>query len=411
VELPPPEGINVAAMQSLAARTDADAMGEIVTADIAERVWPVHTRDPDFREALRLSVRDNVRAIVALFGGQLNIAETDPHGAFGFADLTAELGIPVSELENGYWVGVQSFWRLWFAEARREAGAEGSLAELLGPATHLLFEYIIHILGAVVSRYDATRAEILRNQEDRRRAVLADILEGRLTAGGQDVENTLGYRLRGVHVALAMEVDQRARAERVRAELFTRTGAVGSLLTLHAPGIWLAWLGFPAAPGGTMRAAVAEAAGAAEIPLAVGAPGEGLAGLRRTGLQALDTARLRRRFEGFGDVLWFSDVRLELLMLSDEPTARQFVADELGELAGADERAVRTRETLLAWLTTGSQAGAATRLGVHENTVRLRIRHAEEVLADGLADRRAEILAALRLAQLFGPLRPPISMS
>jgi hypothetical protein len=43
---------------------------------------------------------------------------------------------------------------------------------------------------------------------------------------------------------------------------------------------------------------------------------------------------------------------------------------------------------------------------VHENTVRLRIRHAEEVLADGLADRRAEILAALRLAQLFGPLRP-----
>jgi hypothetical protein len=405
VELPPPEGYKVDAMRSLAARTDADAIAEIVCAEIFEGVWA--TRDPEFRESLRISVRDNIRAIVALFAGHLTIAETDPHGAFGFADLTAELGIPVSELEKGYWVGVQSFWRLWFAEATTEAATGVNLAELLGPATDLLFEYIIHILGAVVSRYDATRAEILRNQEDRRRAVIAEILDGRLTSGGQDVENVLGYRLRGTHLGVAMEMDQRAGAERALTELVNRTGAAGSLLTLHTPGTWLAWLGFPTAPDSGVRAAMAGAAEATGIPLAVGAPGVGLAGLRRTGLQALDAARLRRRFDGFGDVLWFADVRLELLMLGDEPTARQFVADELGELAGDDERALRTRETLLAWLTTGSQAGAASRLGVHENTVRLRIRFAEDVLAESLADRRAEILAALRLAQLFGPLRPP----
>ncbi|HZE66458.1 MAG TPA: hypothetical protein VE081_07505, partial [Sporichthyaceae bacterium] len=243
MELPPPEGMKADAMRSLAARTDPDAMAEIIYVDIAERVWP--DRNQDFREALRISVRDNVRAIVALFAGDLTIAAADPRGAFGFADLTAELGIPVSELENGYWVGVQSFWRLWFAQAREEAGAEGRLDELLGPPTHLLFEFIIHILGAVVTHYDATRAEILRNQEDRRRAVVADILDGRLTTGGEDVENTLGYRLRDTHLAVAMEVDQRARAERARAELVTGTGATTSLLTLHAPGIWLAWLGFP----------------------------------------------------------------------------------------------------------------------------------------------------------------------
>jgi hypothetical protein len=391
-------------MRSLAARTDADAIADVVCADIFHVVWG--NRDPEFREVLRISVRDNIRAIVALFAGHLTIAETDPRGAFGFADLTAELGIPVSELEKGYWVGVQSFWRLWFVEATGEAAAGVNLAELLGPATDLLFEYIIHILGAVVSRYDATRAEILRNQEDRRRAVIADILEGRVTQGGQDVENVLGYRLRGTHLGVAVEADQRAGAERALTELTSRTGAAGSLLTLHAPGLWVVWLGFPAPPEGGARTPVAEAARAVGIPLAVGAPGTGLAGLRRTGIQALDAARLRRRFEGFGDVVWFADVRLELLMLGDEPTARQFVSDELGELAGDDERALRTRETLLAWLTTGSQAGAAARLGVHENTVRLRIRYAEEVLADGLADRRAEILAALRLAHLFGPVRP-----
>src|ERR1700742_712546 len=102
-------------MRQLADRTDPDAMAELITADIAARVWPEHTRDPDFLEAMRLSVRDNVRAIVALFAGRLTIAAADPRGAFGFADLTAEMGIPVSELESAYWVGVQSFWRLWFA--------------------------------------------------------------------------------------------------------------------------------------------------------------------------------------------------------------------------------------------------------------------------------------------------------
>jgi hypothetical protein len=397
--------MNADAMRSLAARTDADAIAEVVCTDIFEGVWA--NRDPEFREVLRISVRDNIRAIVALFAGNLTIAETDPHGAFGFADLTAELGIPVSELEKGYWVGVQSFWRLWFLAAREETAAGVNLAELLGPATDLLFEYIIHILGAVVSRYDATRAEILRNQEDRRRAVIADILEGRLTQGGQDVENVLGYRLRGTHLGVAIEMDQRAGAERALTELVSRAGAAGSLLTLHAPGMWLAWLGFATGPESGARTAVAGAAEATGIPLAVGAPGLGLSGLRRTGTQALEAARLRRRFDGFGEVVWFADVRLELLMLGDESIARQFVADELGELAGDDERALRTRETLLAWLTTGSQAGAASRLGVHENTVRLRIRYAEDVLADGLAERRAEILAALRLAALFGPLRAP----
>jgi DNA-binding PucR family transcriptional regulator len=95
-------------------------------------------------------------------------------------------------------------------------------------------------------------------------------------------------------------------------------------------------------------------------------------------------------------------------MLHDEEAALQFVADELGELAGPDERADRTCETLLAWLTTGSQSRAATRLGVHENTVRIRIRQAEELLAHGLSERRAEVLAALRLRQLLGPPgRPP----
>jgi hypothetical protein len=400
--------IGVEAMRQLAARTDADAMAELITADIAARVWPEHTRDPDFLAAMQLSVRDNVRAIVALFAGRLTIAAADPRGAFGFADLTAEMGIPVSELESAYWVGVQSFWRLWFAQAREQCAGTAPLDELVGPPTELLFEYIIHILGAVVGRYDAARAEILRNQEDRRRAALNQILDGELTQATQDLENVLGYRLRGAHLCVVLEVEDRAKAERAVAELITGSSARGSMLMLRSPGIWAAWLALTAPLDAATRIAVTAAAAATGLPIAVGAPGNGVTGLRRTWLQAFETARLRRRFAGFGDVLWFAEVRLELLMLGDELTARQFVADELGELAGDDERAARTRETLLAWLSTGSQSAAATRLGVHENTVRQRIRYAEEVLGEGLSERRAEVLAALRLHPLFST-RPDVS--
>jgi hypothetical protein len=390
------------AMRQLAARTDPDAFAMLITVDIASRVWPEQAKDPDFYEALALSVRDNVRAIVALFAGTLTLPDADPHAAFGFADLTAEMGIPVSELEKGYWVGVQSFWHLWFRQVRTQTGP-ATLVELLGPPTSLLFDYIIHILAAVVGRYDATRAEILRNQEDRRRAALNQVLDGELTQPTQDLENLLGYRLRGFHLGVVLDVGDRAQAERAVADLVSGSGARGSLLTLHGPGTWAAWLSFTAPPGSSTRALLTEAAIATGIPTAIGVPGSGVAGLRRTYRQALDATRLRRRFAGLGDVLWFAEVSLELLMLSDESTARQFVSDELGELNADDERAARTRETVLAWLSTGSQSAAATRLGVHENTVRQRIRHAEEVLGDSLVDRRAEVLAALRLQPLFGP--------
>jgi hypothetical protein len=302
---------------------------------------------------------------------------------------------------------VQGFWRLWFMQAHEEAKRRGHLDELVGPPTHLLLEYIIHILGAVVGHYDAVRGEILRNREDRRRAAVNSILDGTHTVITHELEALLGYRLRGAHLGLAFEVDERARAERTLADLVARGRAQGSLLLLHGPGTWAAWLGFAGPPGQAQLALVRKVVDDAGFPIGIGLVGTGLEGLRRTCTQAIEASRLRRRFaarfDAAGpDVLEFAEVRLELLMLGDEPSARQFVADELGDLAADDERAARTRETLLAWLSTGSQAAAATRLGVHENTVRLRIRHAEEVLEDSLANRRGEILAALRLRHLLG---------
>jgi DNA-binding PucR family transcriptional regulator len=100
-------------------------------------------------------------------------------------------------------------------------------------------------------------------------------------------------------------------------------------------------------------------------------------------------------------VLQYRDVRLEALLLADEDSARRFVAEELGPLAGPDARLARIRETLLVSLSTGSHVGAAALLGIHENTVRNRIRQAEELLPGAMTGRRIEVQVALRLERVL----------
>jgi DNA-binding PucR family transcriptional regulator len=96
-------------------------------------------------------------------------------------------------------------------------------------------------------------------------------------------------------------------------------------------------------------------------------------------------------------------LRLETFLLENPDSARRFINDELGGLAADTERAQRIRDTLLTWLAAGSQARAAAELGVHENTVRLRVRCAGEELGAALSERRTELLVALRLCEALGP--------
>lgn len=384
-----------------------DELAAALTREIASEVWPDRCGDPEFLGALRLSVLDNMQALVDMVAGTMDLRDADPEGAFAFAELTAELGIPVSELASAYWVGARGLWREWFTEARTSGDRTwDDLLDHVDRSTMVIFDYVVHILGAVVARYDVTRAEILRNREDRKRAVLGQILDGSVTQITTEIEGALGYRLRGTHVAVALKVEERAQAERVSAALALAASADSSMMLLQAPGAWMLWLGFLGGVESESMAALITAAEAAGVELGIGDPAPGVAGLRSTSEQALEIVRLRRRVPaGLPTVVRYSEVRIELLMLHDENAARVFVRDELGELAGYDERSDRTCETVLAWLATGSQLDAAAQLGVHKNTMRLRIAHAEHVLGHRLSQRRPEISVAIRLRELLRPTR------
>ena len=74
-----------------------------------------------------------------------------------------------------------------------------------------------------------------------------------------------------------------------------------------------------------------------------------------------------------------------------------FVRRELGALAGEDDAAARLRETVLAYLEAGMD-GAAARLAIHRNTVRYRLRQAEDLRGRPITERRRELELALLCA-------------
>ncbi|MGW3138997.1 PucR family transcriptional regulator, partial [Streptomyces sp. NPDC001139] len=94
-----------------------------------------------------------------------------------------------------------------------------------------------------------------------------------------------------------------------------------------------------------------------------------------------------------------------LLLHSDEPLLVQLRARALAPLERVSEgQRARLAETLLAWLLSGSNVpDVATRLHVHPQTVRYRMRQLEKVFGDALhdPDTRLEMILALRSADPF----------
>jgi PucR-like helix-turn-helix protein len=96
------------------------------------------------------------------------------------------------------------------------------------------------------------------------------------------------------------------------------------------------------------------------------------------------------------------ELDLDAVLLHDLGAAKAFALGQLGELAADTARAQRGRDALFAWLSTGSQKVAAARLGLHLNSVRLRLNAAAETLGPQYLERRTELLVALRICRRLG---------
>jgi DNA-binding PucR family transcriptional regulator len=136
---------------------------------------------------------------------------------------------------------------------------------------------------------------------------------------------------------------------------------------------------------------------------AVGRSAAGIGGFRQSHRQAFAAQRIAASLDRPDPLTDYTKIELIAVAASDAIAARGLVADQLGELAGPDRAVSVLRSTLLAYLESGGNAAAAARaLGVHENTVHYRLRHAEEVLGRPLRPGDLKLQTALVLAETLG---------
>ncbi|MDX8150983.1 helix-turn-helix domain-containing protein [Patulibacter brassicae] len=385
---------------ALARELDPARLASVLAAALADEVYPDLAVRPAFRGLVDDACRAKAELLVDLLADRVSPDDLAPAAAVALAHELAVAGVPAETVARSYRVGQEVAWATLLDAIERLAERDGvPVVESVRATTPVLFAFVERMMTVTMAAYDDALDDERRSLARRRRRLVDGLLDGTVAAIGEDGERFLGYRLDGLHLAIALPGPATRTDEGLVRRLGTDLGTGGTLVVGERAWIHLAR---PLRPSD--RAAVGRAFAEAGRRGGVGDPGSGVPGFRASHEQAELALRVRRA-RGHEDVgaTWARDVGIEALGLEATTSARRLATAELAALEGLS---ARTRRTLLAWLETGSNVGAAARLGVHEQTVRNHLRLVEDRLPGPLLERRTELHVALRLAAVLEPRNP-----
>jgi len=337
-----------------------------------------------------------------------------PEETLEHARMYVRRGIGLPVLLRTYRVGHAVMWRLWQGAVDRHAVDPALRLAVRDRAGAMLFGALDVVTGRVVDEYHAERERWSRNAAARRAEAVRDLLDGQpldLVAASA----TLGRDLAGRHRAAILwtaddDQDAGARLERAAREVAAAIGRGTPLLVPDgARRLWLWTTPVAESPDAAAPAPGAAAGRAGDhdvvalradgVSVALGEPGVGADGFRRSHREARAARALARRTgRPAGSTVRWQRAGLLGLLTSDVELARAFAARELGGLDADDDATARLRATLRTFLAEGERsARTAERLAVHPNTIANRLRQAEAALGRPLAVRRAELAAALAI--------------
>jgi PucR C-terminal helix-turn-helix domain/GGDEF-like domain len=371
---------------ALAARL-GERLPEIQTA-IATRVYsisdPRDVTDPAYLQDLNAAVAAAVEHRLAVLEEGERHGPSIPPVLLAQARLDARDGVPLDTVLRRYYAGSTLFADFLAKEAEQAAVASPTLRRLLGEQA-TLGDRLIAEVSAEHAREAKNRPH---TTAERRRECVKSLLAGELVDHSE-----LDYELDACHLGMV------ARGEGVEALMRGLAGTLDRRLLAvrrEDEGKWACWL------GGTRPLEVEKASGALEdvVPdgvfVAVGEPGEDLAGWRFSHLQAKAALPIAER-RGQA-VIRYADVALLASILRDDLVAgslRQLYLAPLEQMRDGGEVA---RQTLRAYFAAERNiSSTAAALGVDRRTVRNRLRAIEELLGRPLRDSAADLEIALRL--------------
>jgi PucR C-terminal helix-turn-helix domain/GGDEF-like domain len=395
-----------ARFQALFARVASDPVWiERVSEEITDAIHRELAEIDD--DELRAGTFASTRSVLTLMADMVRLGRppeesTPPPDAVEYARLYVRRGVTIDTLLRAYHVGHSTFFANWVAGVHEEITDPEWLARAVELGAKWTFDYVQVLSRGLVNSYTDEREQWVRSAAAMRAETVRALLEGERIdphLAGQ----RLRYDLDRHHVAYVVWTDEDnagqddyAVLENAALQLAADAG-VGSPLVVALGGHLVhAWAG----SHDPVSMATAGVPGPARV--ALGSPAAGVEGFRashREAVQARRVAQLARRRPG--TVTRYEDVALTALASVDLSLARAFVARELGPLAAQDDDTIRLAATLRVYLEEqASPRRTAQRLGVHENTVKNRVRTIRELLGHAPEQRVAEILVALRLARL-----------
>lgn len=371
--------------------------------------------DPVLVELLRASVEGNITTINHVLANDIPIAHLQPTtAAVEYARRLAQRQVPSNSLMRAYRTGEFAYSRLTLGFVEEMALSADLALRVTRFVTGTVFDYIDWITQYVFQAYESERRRWIGAEGNVLSSTVNHLLDGDADPEPYQIEAfeaETGYRLGRTHLAVILwapdaalglsEIDRAAR------------GLVSALRSPAAPivtatdrsTVWL-WIPFGARIPDSDAATIAgELSLPAGVRVALGLPGAGVAGFRRSHRQAhaayevaTTVARTEPAVVGYGD----RGVAVVSVMARDLPSTRAWVAAILGPLAVDTVHAAVLRDTLSKYLASGqSHVRTAETMVLHRNTVKDRIGKAMGALPHR-AD-RMDLALALTVCEYLGP--------
>lgn len=388
-----------------------------VVAVLAAEITPL-PHDEDMLELLTAGADESIAAGLYVLeqGIDPRILGAPPASA-QYARRIAQRGVPVSAMLRAYRLGSSAFIEVLLAEIADDPDGDPASVSLASVTVlRTVTAFVDNVSELLVAAYEHEREAWSQHHSIARAARITALLEGNEV----DVDATevaLGYRLRQTHLAVQLWFDdtgpgaEMMRLERAAAAAAAVYGGQHLLLLTDEASAAL-WIALPEDVEDLDLVVAALTTAQCPMPrAAIGRPGFGVAGFRRSHRQALAARRVALSAgRSSGTATRFDDVGTVALLCADLESTRTWVADTLGPLAAEDENAERLRETVRIFLHLGSShTAAAEQLNLHKNSVQQRVARAEALRGRPFREDRADVELALRACHLLGSavLGPP----
>jgi hypothetical protein len=345
---------------------------------------PHEVSDPAYLEGLNAALAAAVDYRLAVLEAGERRAPAVPEVLLAQARLDARDGVALETVLRRYFAGNSLVGDFLAEEAERAEVPSSELRRLLAEQA-TLGDRLIEAVSAEHARESASRPN---SAAERRRELVKSLLAGELVDHSE-----LGYDLDGHHLAL---MARGPGAEKLMRALAGRLDRRLLIVQREEEPRWACWLGGrqPLAPADAV-AALRDLAPSG-VFVALGEPGEELAGWRFSHRQAKATLPVaERRGE---PVLRYGDVAVLAAIGRDDLLETSLRRLYLEPLERGREGGKVARETLRAYFEAERNiSSTAAALGVDRRTVRNRIGAIEELLGRPLRGSLADLEIALRL--------------